>query len=45
MDQQKVFDALKTAIISTSVLVSLNTTTLSYIEADSLDFTTGVVLS
>ena len=40
--KQLVFDALKTSVISTPILVFPNTTTLFYIEADNSNYITEV---
>lgn len=42
--QQHTFNFFKMAITSVSIFTSLNTSTLFYIEANSLNFATGVVL-
>ena len=39
------FDALKTAITSTSILASLDTTTFLYIKVDSSNYMIGAVFS
>jgi len=39
-----VFDALITVVISASVLASLNTTALFYIEINSFNYTIGAIL-
>ena len=45
MNQQLVFNVLKTTITFVSILTSLDTTILFHIEADILDYTIEAVLS